>query len=127
MGGLLLRLARGRDGSTTVESALSLPILVMFIVGTLELGRILWLYGALWNATQEAGRLAMTQAGQCGAGAAARFVATMPNVPAGIEPSARVESGLTLCTLSARLPVSIALGWLDTPITLRARITVPSP
>ncbi|HYC03044.1 MAG TPA: TadE family protein [Azospirillaceae bacterium] len=127
MGGLLLRLARGRDGSTTVESALSLPILVMFIVGTLELGRILWLYGALWNATQEAGRLAMTRAGQCGAGAAARFTAVMPHVPAIIVPTTQVQSGLTLCTLSTQLPVSIALGWLDMPITLRARITVPSP
>jgi Flp pilus assembly protein TadG len=47
------------DGSAAVEAALVLPVLLLFVVGSVELGRALWTYHRMLLAVEEAGRYAM--------------------------------------------------------------------
>jgi Flp pilus assembly protein TadG len=54
------RARRGREeGSAAVEAALALPILLLFVVGSVEVGRALWTYHRMLLAVEEAGRYAM--------------------------------------------------------------------
>jgi Flp pilus assembly protein TadG len=54
------RSGRGKDeGSAAVEAALVLPILLMFVIGSVEFGRALWTYHTMLLAVEEAGRYAM--------------------------------------------------------------------
>ena len=51
---------RGKEeGSAAVEAALILPILLLFLLGSVEFGRALWTYHTMLLAVEEAGRYAM--------------------------------------------------------------------
>ncbi|HYZ42992.1 MAG TPA: TadE/TadG family type IV pilus assembly protein, partial [Stellaceae bacterium] len=47
------------DGSAAVEAALVLPILLLFLLGSVEFGRAFWTYHRMLLAVEEAGRYAM--------------------------------------------------------------------
>ena len=60
------RLARDEDGNLMVEFGLIAPILVMFVFGILEFGRVLWTLNALHYSVQEAARCASVNSTLCG-------------------------------------------------------------
>lgn len=47
------------DGSAAIEAALVLPILLLFVIGSVEFGRAFWTYHRMLLAVEEAGRYAM--------------------------------------------------------------------
>jgi Flp pilus assembly protein TadG len=51
---------RRAEGSVAVEAGLVLPVLLLLVVGTFELGRIFWTHNTMLLAVEEAGRYAMT-------------------------------------------------------------------
>ena len=53
-----MRQPRGKSGTVTVEMALILPLLLLIMVGSLELGTLFSSYLRLQNAIREGGRLA---------------------------------------------------------------------
>ena len=53
-----MRQLRGKSGTVTVEMALILPLLLLIMVGSLELGTLFSSYLRLQNAIREGGRLA---------------------------------------------------------------------
>ena len=58
MSGLLSRLKRQCRGSTAAEFALVLPLLLMFLFGIIEAGRLMWYWNRADKATQMAVRYA---------------------------------------------------------------------
>jgi len=51
---------RGREeGSAAVEAAFVLPLLMLFVIGSIEFGRVLWTYHTMLLAVEEGGRYAM--------------------------------------------------------------------
>jgi Flp pilus assembly protein TadG len=53
-------LRRGKEeGSAAIEAALVLPILLLFMIGSVEFGRALWMYHTMLLAVEEGGRYAM--------------------------------------------------------------------
>ncbi len=56
---LLRRFARASDGAAAVEFAIIVPVFVMFCMGIIEGGRMLWIRNSIQTATEEAGRFAM--------------------------------------------------------------------
>ena len=54
---------RGKEeGSAAIEAAFVLPVLLLFTIGSVELGRALWTYHTMLLAVEEAGRYAMVYA-----------------------------------------------------------------
>ena len=53
-----MRKPRGKSGTATVEMALILPLLLLILVGSLELGTLFSTYLRFQNAIREGGRLA---------------------------------------------------------------------
>lgn len=53
------RFLADRGGAQAVELAFALPILLMFMFGIMEFGRVMWVQGTLQHAVEEAGRYVM--------------------------------------------------------------------
>ena len=56
----------GRRGATTIEYALVLPALLLFILGLMDAGRLLWTYTTLYRAAEAAARCAAINTTDCG-------------------------------------------------------------
>jgi len=56
---LLRRFTRASDGAAAIEFAIIVPVFVMFCMGIIEGGRMLWIRNSIQTATEEAGRYAM--------------------------------------------------------------------
>ncbi len=57
---------RGISGSTAVEYAIVLPVLLMFVLGLLDAGRLLWSYTTLSRSVEAAARCAAVNTVTCG-------------------------------------------------------------
>lgn len=55
----MAKLLASRKGATAVEFALLSMVVIFFIIGIIEFGRILWIQDSLQFATEEAARYAM--------------------------------------------------------------------
>ncbi|MBC7908501.1 MAG: pilus assembly protein [Rhodospirillaceae bacterium] len=56
---MLRRLFQDRRGATAVEFALVLPVFLVLLLGTMELGRVMWAHSTLQFAAEEASRYAI--------------------------------------------------------------------
>lgn len=54
----LTRLARSRSGATAAEFALVLPLLIIFLLGIIDIGRLMWTWNRAEKATQMGVRFA---------------------------------------------------------------------
>ena len=55
-----------RRGTVAIEYALILPVMLLFILGIMDTGRLLWTYTTLNRATQAAARCAAINTIRCG-------------------------------------------------------------
>lgn len=56
---LIKNTARNKSASVAVETALLLPLVLAFLLGTIEFGRYFWVFNTLQFAADEAGRYVM--------------------------------------------------------------------
>ena len=61
----LLRLAARRAGTTAIETAIVLPVVLLFIVGLMEFGRAIWIQATLDYAVESAARCAAVNTTLC--------------------------------------------------------------
>jgi Flp pilus assembly protein TadG len=61
----LRRLVLAREGIAAVETALILPMLLLLLLGSIEVGRLAWMRAGLQFAVQEAARCAAVQPTIC--------------------------------------------------------------
>jgi len=119
---LARRLGGARDGAAAVEMALVLPVLLLLVLGTMEVGRMAFTQAALTFAVQEAARCASVRPDLCGsptqtaAYAAQRIVGrpapasafSVSNEPCGVRVSARLPFSFVLTPLIPAAPVLTA-------------------
>jgi Flp pilus assembly protein TadG len=60
------RNSRRRLGSVAIEYGLVLPALLLFVLGLMDGGRLLWTYATLYRASEAAARCAAVDAVRCG-------------------------------------------------------------
>ncbi len=57
---------RRRRGAAAIEYALILPALLLFVIGIMDTGRLIWTYTTLSRAAEAAARCAAVDTAQCG-------------------------------------------------------------
>jgi Flp pilus assembly protein TadG len=60
------RFAGGRRGTTAIEYAIVLPALLLFLLGIMDTGRLLWNYTTLYRAVEAAARCGTVNLIDCG-------------------------------------------------------------
>ena len=60
------RFAGGRRGTTAIEYAIILPALLLFLLGIMDTGRLLWNYTTLYRAVEAAARCGTVNLTDCG-------------------------------------------------------------
>jgi len=55
-----------RSGATALEYAIILPVLLLFLLGIIDTGRLLWTYATLYRASEAAARCAAVNIASCG-------------------------------------------------------------
>ena len=55
-----------RGGTVAIEYALILPVMLLFILGIMDVGRLLWSYTTLYRASEAAARCAAINTIDCG-------------------------------------------------------------
>ena len=65
----------GARGSTAVEYAIVLPLLLMIVLGLLDVGRLIWSYTTLSRSVEAAARCAVVNATTCGSATATQSYA----------------------------------------------------
>src|SRR5688500_18464229 len=82
------------EGQALVEAALTLPLLLLFLLGAADLGRAFTAYAAIANAAREGARYCALHPGDA-AGTRARVSAELDGLVA-------VDTGVTTCATAAR-------------------------
>ena len=98
-------LARPRRGQSMVEFALILPIILLIVFGTIDIGRIVFLKAQLENAVREGARVGRV---------------TQPFNAAPVRARIQAQTGLTNATVVASCPGGCAYG-----STLTVTATLP--
>jgi len=109
---LLRRLGRCNSGSTAAEFALTLPLLLIFILGIIDAGRLAWEYNRTEKATQVGARVAVV-------------TNSFPSGLVSEDYVSKVVGGVTL-TQGDRIPAT-ALGDLKCTRTTCTCATAPCP
>jgi Flp pilus assembly protein TadG len=64
-----LRSESHRRGAAAIEYALILPVMLLFVLGIMDAGRLLWTYTTLYRAAEAAARCAAINTTDCGTAA----------------------------------------------------------
>ncbi len=67
--------AQGKRGTATLEYALILPVLLLFLLGIMDMGRLMWIYAGLNRGVEAASRCAAVNTSACGTTASIQAVA----------------------------------------------------
>jgi Flp pilus assembly protein TadG len=119
------RLIRNRSGGLTDEFAFVITPIIFFLLGTMEVGRGLWLQNALNYSVQEAARCASVDVNNCGTTAQIKSFAAGRS-GAGFSSSTFTPSTPACGNLvSASYPMSIDLPFTSMSVTLTAQSCYP--
>lgn len=119
--------ARDEAGATVVEFALILPILLVFLLGTVEFGRMLWTKSLLDHAVDEAARCASVNTGTCGNAGATAAYAVQRSAPLTVASSIFTATSPSCGSqVSATYPfVFVAPSLLNWTVTLASQACYP--
>jgi Flp pilus assembly protein TadG len=127
---MLRRLLRAREGLAAVEFALLLPVVALFMLGIIELGRLFWHRSTLEHAAEETGRYAMAHAAASANELTAvlreRAAVALPRDAVAVALDRSTIGGIRYLTITATYDFAfvtraIPLG----PIALQSRARVP--
>ena len=124
---LIGALARSRSGHAAVELAFVAPAMLMFIFGTMEVGRVLWLQNALDYSVVEAARCISNSPSTCGnASQAQSFAASQSG--AGFDASVfTVTTASCGNKVSASYQVALEIPFMNlSPATLTSQACYPT-
>ena len=122
---LVGKLARNRFGGVAEEFALVATPIVFLLLGTMEVGRGLWIQNALNHSVEEAARCASINVINCNTSAQIKSFA------AGVAGAGFASSVFTPSTAScgnkvtASYPMTLAIPFVSTSITLTAQSCYP--
>ena len=114
-------------GASAVEYAILLPALLIFTLGIVDIGRLLWTQTTLDRAVEAASRCASINATQCGTAAKVQAFAVQEAYGLQITTTA-FTAGPAGCTsgVTASYPFRLIIPWLTrTSLTLTAKACYP--
>jgi Flp pilus assembly protein TadG len=124
--GFIARLRREERGAAAVEFAMTVPILLLAMLGIIEFGRVLWAQNALHYAVEDAARCASIDTTTCNSTSATQnFAATASGTT--FAPSVfTVSSQPCGNQVSASYPFPFLTSLVSYNLTLSAQACFPS-
>ena len=112
---------RTEQGSAAVEASITISVLLLLIVGSIEFGRAVWTYDSMLLAVEEAGRYAMVYHQgppvTCGAQTQAPRCPTLSNTPLANCSATRAQQVLS-AYLASDVDVSVTEDTTSSPATI---------
>ncbi len=127
----LIGFGRADDGGSAIELAFVIPILLLFIMGTVEFGRAWWVRNTLQYATEEAARYAMTHVSATVADLQARVAASVAGVDSDdvdVSVTTDIVGSTSFVTIQAEYTftfLTLISTAFSEPLTLTGRSRVP--
>jgi len=109
----MVRGTANRRGGAAVEYALILPALVMFVLGLMDCGRLLWTYTTLAHSVESASRCAVVNTSTCGSTTAIQTYAVGQAWGLGLGSSAFTVTAATCGTeVLGAMTFTFVIPWL---------------
>jgi Flp pilus assembly protein TadG len=106
--------ATNRRGAAAVEYAIILPVLLLFVLGIMDVGRLLWTYATLVSATDAAARCYAIAASACTTPAQVQTYAVTQAGGLNISSSAFTASTQSCgAQVSATLVFAFVIPWME--------------
>lgn len=114
------------SGTAAIEFALVLPVLLLFTLGLIDVGRLLWTQTTLDRAVQAAARCAAVNSATCGTTAHVQSYAVTQAYGLSINSSAfTVTSGTGNICVNATMVYHLIIPWVDDTLNLSANACYP--
>ena len=123
---LVRALAKSRSGSTAVQLAFIAPAMLMFILGIMEVGRVMWLQNALNYSVVEAARCISNSPSTCGSASQTQSFAAS-RAGAGFASSVfTVTTASCGNKVTASYPVTLDIPYVNLSTTLTSQACYPT-
>jgi Flp pilus assembly protein TadG len=109
----------GNRGSAAVEAAIVLPVLLLLLLGSMELGRLMWTYNTMLSGVEEGARYVLVHA---------RSPASLPSCAAqGAAPDCPAPSGTPLANCAATQVQDVLQSYQVTGVGVSVQEDASSP
>ena len=123
---LIQALARSRSGHSAVEFAFIAPAMLMFLLGIMEVGRVMWLQNALNYSVVEAARCMSNSPSTCGTPSQAQSFAASQS-GAGFAASVFTASNASCGNrVTASYDVTLDIPYVNLSTTLKSQACYPT-
>jgi Flp pilus assembly protein TadG len=123
---LVRALAKSRSGNVAVELAFIAPSMLMFMLGIMEVGRVLWLQNALDYAVVETARCISNSPGTCGSASQAQSFAASESGAAFDTSVFTVTSASCGNKVTASYAVTLDIPYVNWSTTLSSQACYPT-
>ena len=124
--GLIRALARSPSGNAAVELAFILPAVLLFVLGIMEVGRVMWLQNALNYSVVAAARCKSNAPDTCGTAAQTQSFAA-DQAGAGFDSSVfTVTTASCGNKVTATYPVTLDIPYVNLSTTLTSQACYPT-
>ncbi len=123
---LVRALARSRSGSTAVQMAFVAPAMLMFILGIMEVGRVMWLQNALNYSVVEAARCISNSPSTCGSASQTQSFAASQSGAGFASSVFTVTTASCGNKVTATYPVMLDIPYVNLSTTLTSQACYPT-
>lgn len=117
----------GTRGAAAVEFALVVPLVLLFTVGIIDVGRLLWTQTTLDRAVQAAARCAAVDTTTCGSTTSIKNYAVTQAYGMTVDSSAfSVSTGTSNICVQASLAFQLIIPWVGDTVNLAAKSCYPT-
>ena len=123
---LVRALAKSRSGSTAVQMAFVAPAMLMFILGIMEVGRVMWLQNALNYSVVEAARCISNSPSTCGSASQTQSFAASQSGAGFASSVFTVTTASCGNKVTATYPVTLDIPFVNFSATLTSQACYPT-
>jgi len=123
---LVRALAKSRSGSTAVQMAFVAPAMLMFILGIMEVGRVMWLQNALNYSVVEAARCISNSPSTCGSASQTQSFAASQSGAGFASSVFTVTTASCGNKVTATYPVMLDIPYVNLSTTLTSQACYPT-
>jgi len=123
---LVRALAKSRSGSTAVQMAFVAPAMLMFILGIMEVGRVMWLQNALNYSVVEAARCISNSPSTCGSASQTQSFAASQSGAGFASSVFTVTTASCGNKVTASYPVMLDIPYVNLSTTLTSQACYPT-
>ncbi|MFZ2466851.1 TadE/TadG family type IV pilus assembly protein [Parvibaculum sedimenti] len=117
----------GTSGAAAIEFALVVPLVLLFTIGIVDVGRLLWTQTTLDRAVQAAARCAAVNTTTCGSATSIKNYAVTQAYGMNIDSSAfTVSTGTSDICVYASLTFQLIIPWVGDTVNLAAKSCYPT-